>query len=196
MHLPLALRSRRSLVWLTVLLTAGGMSACNDPFERKAQFSNVDRSLELWALSGSLPVYPSAVIVAAATVTRLDVDGAFDLAFDIDAQGRLVIYPQSRIVQPLTGSRSVAVQASTTAFDALLEAPRTGWLADSVLRIERGGVFLARVSTPLCQFNASQEVYAKFVLDSLDVVGRRIKLSTRVNPNCGFRSLVAGLPEF
>lgn len=187
--------SRRILAAGLVGLAAA-MLACQEPFRLQAQFPNFDETFELWALSGSSPAYPSALVVASATATRVEPSGSFDLAFDIDADGRLVVSPVSKIVQPLSGTRGVALQRSAASYDELLEAPTSGWLPDSTLLVNPGGVFLARVSSLACTYGASPEVYAKFSVDLVDAATRRIVLRGRINPNCGFRSLAAGLPTY
>ncbi len=181
---------------LIAALVGGGLTACDDPFQLQAQFPNIDRSFELWAVTGTSATYPSAVIVTTASVSQLDAAGSFDFAVDIDADGRLVILPVSKIVQPLIGSRVTAMQRSSTPFTQIVEAPRDGWLPDTTLLVNPGGVFLVKVNSLACQFTQTPDLYAKFVVDSIDRVERRVLLSARVNPNCGFRSLAAGLPEF
>jgi hypothetical protein len=57
-------------------------------------------------------------------------------------------------------------------------------------------VFLVRVQTQYCQLEQSPEVYAKYIVDSIFPDERRIRLSGRVNPNCGFRSFLSGVPTF
>jgi hypothetical protein len=194
---PSFARRRRALIPLLVAtLCGGGLTACDDPFQLQAQFPNVDRSFELWAVTGTSATYPSAVIVTTASASQLDAAGSFDFAIDIDPDGRLLIVPVSKIVQPLIGSRVVSVQRSSTPYTQLLEAPRTGWLPDTTLVMNPGGVFLIKINSLACQYSQSAEIYAKFVVDSIDPVGRRAILSTRVNPNCGFRSFVSGIPEF
>jgi hypothetical protein len=193
---PVARRRRALIPLLVAALLGGGLTACDDPFQLQAQFPNIDRSFELWAVTGTSATYPSAVIVTTASASQLDAAGSFDFAVDINADGRLVILPVSKIVQPLIGSRVVAMQRSTTPYTQLLEAPRTGWLPDSTLLVNPGGVFLVKINSLACQYSQSAEIYAKFVVDSIDPIGRRAILSARVNPNCGFRSFVAGLPEY
>lgn len=192
-----AARRRRALIPLLVAaLFGGGLTACDDPFQLQAQYPNIDRSFELWAVTGTSATYPSAVIVTTASASQLDAAGSFDFAIDIDADGRLVILPVSKLVQPLIGSRVVAMQRSSTPYTQLLEAPRTGWLPDTTLLVNPGGVFMVKINSLACQYSQSADIYAKFIVDSIDPVGRRAILSARVNPNCGFRSFVAGLPEY
>lgn len=195
MTLPnsLAPRSRRALAALALVF---GAAACEDPFQLQASNSNADASFEIWAMSGAPAAYPSGLLVAQTSVVRLDAAGSFDLAFDIDAGGRLMVWPVTSVVSPIAGSRAIAFQRSTGVYNALLEAPKNGWTNDTLLLVDAGDVFFTKVTTLYCQYDLRQDIYAKFLVDSIIPAERRIRLSARVNPNCGFRSLVLGVPEF
>lgn len=189
----LARPSRRLAALAGVALV---VSACQDPFEVTASTPNLDRSFSVWAMSGTPASYPSAVYVADASAARLDDDGVFDLAFDLDAEGRVMVLPVSRVVSPVSGSRLVEFQRASGPFNTVVEAPRSGWKADSLLLVAEGQTFLVKVAQSYCAFDIRQEIFGKFVVDSIIPDERRIRISARVNPNCGFRSLLSGVPEF
>lgn len=182
----------RGALLATVLFVA----ACEDPFNDDAQLQNVEVQLEAWALTGSPPSYPSGLLVAQHTVIRTDPAGSFDVAFDIDADGRLVVIPVNLVVSPLTGNRSIGLLRRSEIFSTILDAPRAGWVYDSVLVVNPGETFLIRVQTQYCEFQLRQDVYAKFFVAEVDAVARRVTLLGRVNPNCGFRSFAAGIPTY
>jgi hypothetical protein len=189
-------RLRRGLV-AALLLVVAGAAACEDPFKITAQNPNVDASFELWALNGGAPAaYPTAVLVPQASAVRLDAAGSFDLAFDIDNTGRVRVLPVGSVVAPIAGTRDIQFQRSNGPYNAIAEAPKTGWTSDSVLVINPGQMFLVKVNTLYCQYDLQQFVYAKFIVDSVIPAENRIKLSARINPNCGFRSFLTGIPEF
>ncbi len=192
---PSARRLRRGLLFVAVAALAGA-SACEDPFKRTASSPNLDNTFEFWALSGTPAAYPSALLVPQATAVRLDAAGSFDIAFDIDDDGRLKVYPVGSVVSPIAGTRAVEFQRSAGPYNAIAEAPRNGWTADSVLTVNEGQMFLVKVTTLFCQYDLQQVVYGKFLVDSVIPAERRIKISARINPNCGFRSLLSGVPEF
>ena len=171
-------------------------SACEDPFKLRASRPNVEISLEGWAISGSAPTLPSVLIVPGFTMTRPDAAGSFDLAFDIDAQGRLKVLPVSSVVAAIAGSRQIGVLRSAQTYDAILEAPRSGWTNDSLLVLVAGDIFMTRIASAFCQFDFRQEIYAKFRVDSIIPAERRYRLQALINPNCGFRSFQTGVPEF
>ncbi len=187
--------ARRALL-AAALLVAAGAAACEDPFAVHASSENFDESFELWALSGTPVAYPSAVLVPQGSAVRLDAAGSFDLAFDIDPDGRLKVYPVNSVVAPVGGSRVVEFQRITGPYNTVVEAPRTGWTQDSVLVVNPGSAFLVKVNTAFCLYDVRQYVYAKFYVDSVLTADRRIKLAARINPNCGYRSLLEGVPEF
>ncbi|MBP7548866.1 MAG: hypothetical protein KA761_01155 [Gemmatimonadaceae bacterium] len=191
----LARRLRRGLLVSTLAVLAGAV-ACDDPFKITAQYPNVDVTFELWALDGAPASYPTAVLVPQATAVRLDAAGSFDLAFDIDASGRVTVLPVGTVVSPISGTRVVEFQRGTGTYNTIVEAPKAGWQADSTLTVNEGQSFLVKVNTLYCQYDLQQVVYAKFVVDSVIPAERRMKISARINPNCGFRSFLSGVPEF
>lgn len=191
-----ARRLRRGLLAVLLLATAGA-AACEDPFKITAQNPNIDSSFELWALNGGAPAaFPTAVLVPQASAVRLDAAGSFDLAFDIDPTGRVRVLPVGSVVAPIAGTREVQFQRADGPFNTVIEAPKTGWTSDSVLVVNEGQMFLVKVNTLYCQYDLQQFVYAKFVVDSVIPAEHRMKLSARINPNCGFRSFLTGIPEF
>jgi hypothetical protein len=193
------LRSTQSVQRLAAVLAlsaALGASGCEDPFEETATYENGDATHELWALTGTPTSYPSVLYVAQRIVERPDPSASFDLGFDINGSGQLLVLPVSHVLTSLSGDRSVDFIVPGLAFAEVTEAPRTGWLTDTTLTLDVGDVFIVRVSTLYCANLSSDVIFAKYHVDSVIVAERRIKLSTRVNPNCGFRSFADGLPLF
>jgi hypothetical protein len=191
-----ALVPRRRSVWLTALAALTIVAACEDPFEITASSPNIDATFEVWAITGSPSAYPSGVLLPQAAVVRLDAAGSFDLAFDIDQDGRVKVLPVSSVVSPVTGTRQIFFQRTSLAYNQIIDAPRDGWVADSVLLINPGQAFLVRATTQFCQFSTLQDIYARILVDSVIESERRIKMSARVNPNCGFRAFVSGIPPY
>ena len=186
----------RSAVLSSALLAVLVAGACSDPFRLQATRLNVDVGLEGWALTGTAPTLPSVLIVPGFTMARPDAAGSFDLGFDIDATGKLVVLPVSSVVAAVAGSRPIGFVLPSQAFDAILEAPRSGYTSDSSLVLSVGDIFVTRISTAFCQFELRQEIYAKFRVDSIIPAERRYKIQAFINPNCGFRSFQTGVPEF
>ncbi len=179
-----------------LLATAALVAACDDPFEDGARSDNVDVALEAWAITGGPAAYPTALIVPLYSIVPVDFAGSFDIAFDIDVDGRLRVLPMNKVVSPLLGPRNVGLLRSGENYSTIVEAPLTGWHYDSVMTVNPGGSFLVRVQTLYCEGDVRQDIYAKFYVDSVIPEERRIKLFARINPNCGFRSLLDGIPEY
>jgi hypothetical protein len=184
-------------VGLAFALALAGVVGCGpDPFAPVARDPNLDVAIEIWALTGAPTNFPTVHLVPQRFSARPDAAGSFDLGFDIDADGRLVVLPVSMIVAALQGNRRIGMMRSNETYNVITEAPRTGWVYDSSLTVNVGQVFLVRVQTQYCQLEQSPEVYAKYIVDSIFPDERRIRLSGRVNPNCGFRSFLSGVPTF
>ena len=188
-------RSARSLrrVAVAALVVLG---ACDDPFEPKATIFVLDATHELWALTGSPPAYPTALLVPQRIEVRPDPAGSFDIAFEITGGGQLQVLPMPHVMIPLSGPRPVDFIIPTDAFADIASAPRTGWLSDTTITLDQGDTFLVRVQTLYCAGEFFPVVYAKYRVDSIIPAERRLKLTARVNPNCGFRSFADGIPTF
>lgn len=186
----------RSRALGALLFTALLAGACDDPFDDGATTPTIDATLETWSVNGSPPAFPSALLVPQVTVVRPDAVGSFDIAFEITADGRLRVLPVSRVVLGSGSGRAIGLLRATGTFTEIVDAPRTGWAFDTVMTFNPGQTFLVKVQTQFCQFEIRQDIYAKFYVDVVDPVGKRAVLITRVNPNCGFRSLLPGIPEY
>jgi hypothetical protein len=182
---------------LALLVAVAGLLGCGpDPFAPVARDPTLNASVEIWALTGAPTNFPTVYLVPQRLAVRPDAGASFDLGFDIDADGRLLVLPVSRVVTPLGTSRRVGIIRSNETWNLITEAPRTGWVFDSVLAVNVGQTFIVRVQTQFCLLEFSNEVYAKFLVDSILPAERRIRLTGVVNPNCGFRSFLSGVPTF
>ena len=191
---------------------AGAIAACGDPLGARASLSVSDDTLVVYALTDPDPShrdYPTALMTAATSavvggqvvieprVLSATGSGDFDVAFDIDGSGKLVVIPERRLV-PGAGGRAVGLQKSTLPFDALTEAPKRGYQFDSVaVAIGVGETLILQTQTAAC-FNdargASPYLFSKLVVDSVTTASRAIHFRLVVDPNCGFRSFKAGVP--
>jgi len=193
--LPPVTYLRRTFV-LAATAVVLGVVACDDPFAPRADSPTLDASIEVWALTGSPANFPTVMLVPQRISVRPDAAASFDLGFDIDPDGRLLVLPVSNVVTSVTGDRRVGIIRTAEVYNTIVEAPRTGWIFDSTLAVNVGQVFIVRVQTQFCQGQMQGEIYGKFLVDSVIVPERRIRLSGRVNPNCGFRSFLSGIPKF
>jgi len=149
-------------------------------------------------LSGTPPSYPNAISIAARQIVRVDGFAAFDIAFDIDGNGKTVVYPVKLVVASPGGSRLVGLQKIPGSFETVLQAPTTGFQTDSALAIVPGETVVVESphngSGDICQFAISPNLYAKIAVDSVNLASRIIYLRMGFDPNCGFRSFADGIP--
>lgn len=186
----------RSLAILAVATIAS--AACSDPLAIKASLETVEDRPRVFAITATPPTFPSALSVALRQVVRVDGTDNFDVAFDIDAAGKVILYPPRLIATPLATAREVGIQKVTGTFETVLTAPTGGYISDKPTTLSVGEV--AVLQTPrhaggeVCTFRLSSLIYAKIAVDSVNLANRSIFLHTVVNPNCGFHSLKPGIP--
>ena len=188
-------RSKHLGLLLAASLVAG--AACRDPLRNEAQAEVLSAALAAVALTGTAPNAPSALILRGtpSVVTPEGTAGSdFDLAVDLDAGGRAVLYPAQLVTRSAT--RRVAIRRANGTYDALTRAPGGSYLADSAVALAAGAAVAVRVPVPeACQFTASPYFYSKLVVDSVRLADRTIFLRATTNPNCGFRSFAPGIPR-
>ena len=190
---------RGRFVALAVAVAAiGGVDACGDVTAIKAQLENfaVD-SIVVHAMNGSPPALPAAMLVQVAAVVPITSDFNFDVAFDIDDTGAVVVHTVKAVASQFIPAHSVGLQATTTPFDQITKAPTSGFVYDSSLTVPIGRTFLIDVIESGCSIYSylGQNIRAKMVVDSVHRTERLIYLHAFVDPNCGFRSLSSGTPK-
>ncbi len=156
-------------------------------------------TLTVYPITGSTAVTPSALNTPFGSVTPIGPSGTFDVAFDLDAQRRVVIYPVKLIVQPLTGVNEVGLLKVAGTFESVERAPSVPYGRDEAVTVGPGEVVVIEArrnrSGDVCTFAISPNVYSKIVVDSVSAGTNAIWFRLVANPNCGFRSFVAGLPK-
>jgi hypothetical protein len=212
--MPLLSRPR----WLPLVaaaLLAGTAAACDDPYDVNATLEVVEDTLVLNSLSdASAPVTAPVVldignqsnIYSAATrfpvARRLGADfynngAGFDVA--IDVRGDSVLFmPPRRVASSLAAVRRVGLRSDAIAFDSARFAPGSGYVFDSVTVSAKKGQTVFIVSQhPVCSSYAelSRELYAKVGVFDIDPAAKTATLRVRVDPNCGFRSFLPGVPS-
>lgn len=189
-------RARRAVALASLLFgVAGALTACSDPFKLKAQYANEPFTYSVYGMSGTAPANaPSALDLTSRAVVKVDGSFNFDIAFDVDSKGKIMVIPQRLVGTPVSGSRTVALQRLSGGYEAVTEAPTRNWLLDSALTISTGDVVGIRITSLSCMYQMSNDMYAKLVIDSVKasglIYGRGV-----LNPNCGFKSFAAGIPE-
>lgn len=191
-------RMKARLSLLAAMFVVVGLNACGDPTSLRANLPTSVDSLFVFALSGTPPTYPSGVSILSRQPVRVDGFAAFDVAFDIDAAGNAIISPVKLVVITPGGSRPVGLLKVPGTFATALEAPKSGYEADLSLVMAPGEVVMVQAahnsSGDLCQFALNPNIYAKISVDSINLASRTVFLRLGLDPNCGFRSFVAGIP--
>ena len=107
--------------FLALSICAFAAAACGDPFAVKAPLQTVADSFSISALTKT-PITARALWrIGDFARYRLDSVGAqFDLGFDIDASGRVIVYPARTIAKPPPGTlvapQLVGLLASTDVY--------------------------------------------------------------------------------
>lgn len=167
--------------------------ACGD-LSRKANYSNALQSFSLFALTGAPVNTPTAIELLGGTTTA---DGSyrFDVALDLDSLGQTRVYPVRTIagaLSTLRGERSrVGLQVVPGTFDALTEAPATGYdtLGFKVIRANDVLAIEVQDLTTCIYSTRGYFIYGKLTVDSVRTADRRIFGRIVVDRNCGFRGL-------
>lgn len=183
---------------LAMVASAAILTACDDPDLLRASLPTVEDVYTVFALTGTPAAYPSGINTYVRAAVRVDGSGNFDVAFDIDNQGRAILYPVQKIVSSLSSTRRVGLRKVTGPFDSVTIAP-TGTYADSVIVASQGDIVVVQSirngSGDACQFDISPYIYTKMLVDSIAADTRTIKVQAVLDPNCGFRSFESGIPS-
>ena len=181
---------------IRVLLTAGcavALVACGDFTAVKATRQVFSASVGLFSLNTAPIGAPNALSIGSATTTRADASFGYDMAFQLDTVSPIRLIPLRLIASTLAGSHRVGFQKSATDYDSLFLAPVDGYKYDTTFAARPGATTLISVENPSVCFGSlkGSTYYAKMIIDSVDVQ-RKIYLRLTVDPNCGFRGLLAG----
>ena len=183
---------------LAIVASAAILTACDDPDLLRASLPTVTDTYTVFALTGTPAAYPSGINTYVRAAVRVDGFGNFDVAFDIDDQGRAILYPVQKVVSSLSGSRRVGLRKVPGTFESVTEAP-SGTYADSVIVASKGDVVVVQSirngSGDACQFDISPYIYTKLLVDSIAADTRTIQVEAVLDPNCGFRSFESGVPS-
>ncbi|MEO5903055.1 MAG: hypothetical protein ABIQ55_03495, partial [Gemmatimonadaceae bacterium] len=113
---------------LAIIASAFGMSACGDPQGIRAQLPTIQDAYTVFALTGTPASFPSGINTYVRSAVRVDGNANFDVAFDLDATGKVLMYPVQKVVTTLTGGRQVGLKKVTGTFDANTIAPSGTYL--------------------------------------------------------------------
>jgi hypothetical protein len=191
------MQSRVSALLVAVAAVAW-LGGCDDRSPFEARFENRLTVNNLYAMNGTLPSLPAAINLRAQRVTRIDPGWGFDVAFDMDSVGFVKVYSVKSVASELPAllNRVGFAIDSVHSFDQIAEAPASGYKYDTSMVLGAGNVLLIDVFDASCRNEFTGfNIRAKLRVDSVDVVSRSIRLHMLVNQNCGFRSLLPGMPK-
>lgn len=184
----------RRLLVLLGATAAIGTAACDDPFAPRANTAVRTDSFIVYSVSQTPVNVPAAFNIVFFTPLRLEPTYGFDLVFDIDQAGKVVLIPVKLVGGAVTSTRHVGLQKITIAYDELKTAPTSGYQTDSTLSLAVNEGAIVELQTNVCEFQSSQLVYAKMQIKAIDPISRTIVFRMTYDPNCGFRSFEPGVP--
>lgn len=169
-------------------------AACDDPFAPRATTKVRTDSFIVYSVSKTPISAPAAFNIVFFTTLRLEPTYGFDLVFDINDAGQVVLLPVTLVGGATTAGRQVGLQKITGSYEELTQAPTSGYKHDSTLVLGVGDGALVELKTDVCQYQSSQLVYSKLQIKAVDPVSRTIVFRITYDPNCGFRSFLPGVP--
>lgn len=196
------LLSRPSRVLAGAVTLALVAIACTGP-RTKATRTNFLNTYSLYALTGAPVNTPSAISFLGGSAIANSAF-TFDVALDIDSLGTTRVYPVRLLAGSLASAvaaapiKRVGMQPVSGGFDALREAPSSGYDTLSAQVVTTGSVLALELQeTANCLYDlGGTNLYAKLVIDSIRTRDRRIFARSIVDPNCGFRELMPdSIPE-
>lgn len=188
------LAARAMLVTIAALAAA----ACDNPLAVKATSEVQVDTVLVYAFNGTAPGAPAGLNLLTHSVVSLDGSFAFDLAFDVNAQQKAIVYPVQKIGNGLTSTTRVGIQRVTgTSFADLLKAPAANYNYDSTFVVENDAPIAVEVTdaTVCSVYSSSGAYYAKIAVLGIDTANRLMRVAVTVDPNCGFRSFASGVPK-
>jgi hypothetical protein len=186
---------------VVVLALAVVAVACGDLTKPKASTPSLPNSYALAPVTGAAANVPTAINFLGGPA-RADASFGFDVAFDLDSTGAVLVIPVrviagalgDAIYQQATGLslKRVGMQRVPGPFEAVRLAPQTGYDTLGVQTIVPGNVLVVELldfANCYTGFGGST-LYGKLTVDSVNASTRRLYARTVIDPNCGYRGLV------
>lgn len=186
---------------LRVLLAAAAatalLAACGDSTGSNGEIEVHEDTIALFPINGTPhPANPVGITVLSASTSALTGEFQFDVAFDLDAQNRVIAYPVRMVAGNLVPISNAGVQKVAGNWSSVTRAPSSGYRSDTSFVLAIGEVLVIQVPTQACIYALrGVNVFGKFVVDSVLPASRQIFGRLLANQNCGYRSLVTGIPK-
>lgn len=181
---------------LSLLVVAVAAAACGDDVNlAPASIPNVVDTFTIGSLTSSPVSVPSAYSVADGNVVRTDLTSAFDFAYDVDASGAHVLLSLEVMRLVNTNGSGPGAQFTSKPFDQISQAPSNGWITGDTIHVDSGTVLLLR-SRIICG-GLGVPLYGKMEVLSIDDTpgNQTMRFQALSNENCGYKSLLPGLPR-
>jgi hypothetical protein len=170
-------------------------------------------TLVFHALNHSGPNSPSGFDLTTQLAVITDGTEAFDVAFDLSPAGQTIMFP-IKLIETGNGigvAHQVGFKMTAQLYDStacvkanlpanlpnpcyIIRAPLHGYAFDTTYTLVPGVPVIVAASTIGCQGAVDPVLYAKLVVDSVNVSQGLIFARATVDPNCGFRSFLPGIP--
>src|SRR5687767_1432771 len=98
----------RSLLLACAAVVA--VTGCDDPLRPDANLSVFERTVTLYSLNGSPPSAPTGLLLYDAQAIKADASFLFDLAFDVESDGRVTVLPVRAVSGGLNSAHRVGLQ--------------------------------------------------------------------------------------
>lgn len=175
-----------------LLLVAAAACSSSTGLPAATQANTVD-TVSLYALNGdTLPLdRPSGFDLFSNLVVRTDRTSGFDFAFNLTADGKAELLPTYVLGLP----RGSGFIRSNTQFPLITSAPLGGYQDSLPTVLDSGGVAIMRSRPVLCITGSVLYYYGKLHVLAVDTTARRVDLEVLVDRNCGYHSLLPGIPK-
>jgi hypothetical protein len=154
-------------------------------------------TLVAFAMNGSPAAEPSGFDLFSQSMVTIDNNLSFDVAFDVDsATRRALVYPVALVSNGFITTRHVGLQRIHIPYDSATYGLRTGYVFDSAYVLAPGQALYVVTNPVACEADPNPSLYGKLVVDSVNTLDRTIHFRATVDPNCGFRDFLPGIPAF
>ncbi|HEX5387621.1 MAG TPA: hypothetical protein VFW66_13020 [Gemmatimonadales bacterium] len=183
---------RRFVVVGVLALSAGVAGGCGGSPFGDAAIANAVDTVVLSALVGTPLNSPSGYSVADAAAVRTDQSAGFDFVFNIDNSGSPVFLPLA-VIGLTSSTAPPGLLPTDDQFADIREAPLNGYVTFDTVHIAVGQRYVIRGRIVCTVLGVPH--YGKLHVLGINPTERTVTFEVLANQNCGFRSLVPGLPE-
>jgi hypothetical protein len=179
-----------------LLAAAALVAACGGETDlAPASIPNVVDTVTMGALNSSPLTVPSGYSVADGNAVRTDVTAAFDFAYDVDATGQHVFLTLEVMGLGNTSGSGPGMQFTSQPFELVSQAPTNNYITNDTIVVDSGAVLILR-SRIICG-GLGVPLYGKLQILSIDDTpgNRQVTFQALSNENCGYKSLLPGLPR-